>query len=145
MPMPPTINSRLTVCNNRMIKSLDCRMFDKAVQIYILRLKSSLYEYRKKTKEWIDSGYNLEVEFDFYWPKTKLISQAGIPKRIDCDSRIKSSLDAVASILDIDDKYFITIISNKRYHHKLYEEFHSKIKPTFWKEKGDELPNNNLK
>lgn len=50
MPMPPTINSRLTVCNNRMIKSLDCRMFDKAVQIYILRLKSSLYEYRKKQK-----------------------------------------------------------------------------------------------
>lgn len=134
LPMPPTINSRLLVNRGRMIKSKSCREFDRAIQIYILKLKSSIYDYRRKVKEWIDIGYCLEVEFDFYWPKEKLISKDGIPKRLDCDSRIKSALDSVALIIDADDKYVIRIISNKKYHDKAWEYFSVKVKPSFWKD-----------
>lgn len=105
LPMPPTINGRLMPSRGRLIKSPEIRQFDQMIMIYGARAQKHLKEISEALKSEIQTGKVLQIEFEFYFPREKLIGKAGQPKQRDVDSRIKSSLDAVAKLIDIDDKY----------------------------------------
>lgn len=132
IPMPPTANHRLIPANGRLIKSNEARLYDKAVQVWMIRQKSALFEYRRKAKELIDHGYCLEVNFQFIWPKEKLITKDGMPKRIDTSNRLKDAEDAVSDILEIDDKFFIKKTLEKIPWPNSYEIFNATIKTATW-------------
>jgi len=132
IPMPPTANKRLIVANGRLIKSSECRAFDKAVQIWMIRQKSKLFEDRRKAKEWIDTCFMLKVDFCFYWPKTKLISKDGMPKKLDDSNRLKDAEDAVSEIIGIDDKWFIDKTLKKIPWNKEYEAFSATVSYCKW-------------
>lgn len=133
MPMAIGINHKLMPCNGRLIKSPEARHFDKTIDMYMIRLRSNLFEIRKLAKSWVDHGYCLKLELDFYWPKEKLISKQGHPKKNDLDNRIKCQVDAISTILDCDDKYVIEFIAHKKYWSKSYEICNATITPVFWK------------
>ena len=134
LPMPPIANHRLMPSQGRLIKSPDIRRYDQSIQLYMLKLRSKLFELRKTAKEWIDVGYCLKVELFFYWPKEKLISKQHIPKRLDLDGRIKSTLDSISEVIGIDDKFVIEINAKKLYWEQHYETIDAKVSPIFWKD-----------
>lgn len=144
--MPPTMNQRLTPVKGRMIKSHESRVFDKAISIYMIRLGSGLFEYRRLAKQWIDTGFCIKVEYSFNWPKEKLISKDGFPKKIDTSNRLKESEDAVSEIIGIDDKYFIESNIIKIPKNQSYSDFSVKIMPTKWNlpEDNNLLPSSSL-
>lgn len=132
IPMPPTANQRLIPAGGRLIKSQTCRNFDKAVQVWMLRQRSKLFDDRRKAKEWIDTGFMIKVDFCFYWPKSKLISKDGMPKRLDDSNRLKDAEDAVSDIIGIDDKWFIDKTLKKIPWNKEYEAFTATITNCSW-------------
>ena len=137
LPMPPSANQRMVPVNGRLIKSSDCRIYDKAIQIWMLREKSRLFETRKTIREWVDHGFLLKIHADFYWPKEKLICKSGHPKKNDLDNRLKTLLDAVSDIIDLDDKYLIAIEAHKLHWPKNYEEVQVILSPVHWRETHD--------
>lgn len=130
--MPPTANRRLASVRGRLIKTYESRMFEKNISIYMTRLGSGLFEYRRIVKEWIDVGYCLKVEFSFNWPKEKLITNLGFPKKLDVSNRIKESEDAISDILAIDDKYFFEVTAKKIPKIQDHSDFNVCISPTKW-------------
>lgn len=134
LPMPPIANHRLMPSNGRLIKSPEIRNFDQRMQMYILKMRSKVFDTRKLAKEWIDIGYCLKVDLNFYWPKEKLISKQHLPKRLDLDGRIKSTLDAISDVIGIDDKFVIEINARKLYWEQPFETIDAKISPIFWKD-----------
>lgn len=89
---------------------------------------------RRQVKEWIDVGYCLHMSLDFFWQKEKLISKNGIPKKNDLDGRIKSTIDAISEIIDVDDKFIIEIHAKKLFWTHGYDEVNAIIRPIFWSE-----------
>ena len=130
--MPPSANQRLVPVNGRLIKSSACRNFDKSVQVWMIRQRSKLFEDRRIVKEWIDSGFMLRVDFCFYWPKSKLMSKDGLPKKLDDSNRLKDAEDAVSEIIGIDDKWFIDKTLKKMPWNKEYEAFSAKVSCCGW-------------
>lgn len=132
IPMPPIANHRLMPSKGRLIKSPDARDFDKAIQVWMLRQKSALFDYRRKARDMIVDLKLFSIKLDFYWPKESLVSKNGVPKKIDLDGRIKSAIDAVSIIIDQDDKYVIKIEAHKLIWNKIYSEFNAEILPINW-------------
>lgn len=132
IPMPPTANKRLIPVNGRLIKSNDCRAFDKSVQVWMIRQKSKLFEDRRKAKEWIGTGFMIKVDFVFYWPKIKLMSKDGLPKKLDDSNRLKDAEDAVSEIIGIDDKWFVDKTLKKVPWNKEYEAFSATVSYCKW-------------
>lgn len=137
LPMPPSANQRMVPVNGRLIKSADCRTYDKAIQIWMLRQKGKLVENRHKVKDWIDHGFCLKIYCEFYWPKEKLITKDGHPKRNDLDNRLKTLIDAVSDIIDLDDKFIIEIHARKVHWINNWEEVQVSISPTHWPETSE--------
>lgn len=141
MPMPPTGNHRLMPVNGRLIKTKECRLFDQACQVWMIRQRSALYDYRRTAKEWIDTGFLIRVEFRFFFPKTKILNKDGHPKKIDATNRLKDSEDAVSEVIDIDDKFFTDGSWVKMPWDKSYECFTAVLTPSQWySQETHELP-----
>lgn len=132
LPIPPISNHRLLPHNGRLIKSPECRQFDQKMKHYFIKLRSAVFPMRNLVKEWLREDYCIKLELNFYWPKEKLISKKNEPKRLDLDGRLKSTIDAVAEILDFDDKFVIEIQARKIHWDKSYEECHATISPHKW-------------
>lgn len=132
MPMPPTGNHRLMPVNGRLIKTKECRAFDQACQVWMIRQRSALYEFRRTAKNWIDNGLLIRVEFRFFFPKTKLITKDGHPKKLDDSNRLKDSEDAVSDVIDVDDKFFVDKQLFKIPWDKSYECFTAVLTPCHW-------------
>jgi len=137
LPMPPSANHRMIPAHGRLIKAPDCRTYDKAIQIWMLRQKSGLFDNRRTIKTWIDTGFLLKVHADFYFPKEKVITKQGHPRRLDLDNRLKNLLDALGSIVDIDDKYIIEIHAHKLHWINAWEEVQVTLSPTHWRDTHD--------
>lgn len=113
LPMPPTSNHRLMPAHGRLIKSPEIRAYDQKVELWGLRNRHKLLDYEKHIGAWLKEGFLLEIELDFCFPKEKLVTKQNDPKRLDVDSRIKSSLDSISKLLRIDDKWFIKMTAKK--------------------------------
>ena len=132
LPFPPQANHRLIPSRGRLIKSPESRHYDKSVDVWMIRQRSGLFEIRRKAKEWIDVGFMLQIELFFYWPKEKLISKNGMPKKTDLDNRIKPMIDAISDIIDLDDKYIISLSAHKMIWDKSYQEAKAIITTAKW-------------
>lgn len=137
LPIPPIANHRLTPMNGRLIKSKDCREYNKSIQIWMLRQKSNLFEWRRIAKNWIDVGYLLKVSMTFTFPKEKVLSKNNLPLRLDLDGRIKEQIDSMSDIIGIDDKFVIEINAYKKYWLKSWGEVQVTVEPIFWSDSND--------
>lgn len=141
LPIPPIGNHRLLPHNGRLIKSPESRVFDQKIRHYFIKLRSSAFAYRNLVNAWIHEGKHIKLILHFFWPKEKLISKKGEPKRLDLDGRLKATIDAVAEILDFDDKFVIEIQAKKLYWKNAYEECHATIEAVEWVDLDQDVKN----
>ncbi len=125
IPLPPSANEQLMTARpngkrfTRMIKTLKARAFDDDLRLWMLKNKSEIFEIREKAKAMIsdDSKTFLRVDCYFAFQNDRLFSKTkkakDFVKRLDANNRLKSSLDALSHILNIDDRYFWTGLCEK--------------------------------
>jgi hypothetical protein len=113
MPIPPSINAQLCSSRGRLIKTNEARAFDNAIYVYSLKTRRDLLGHQEKVKKWISEGLMLRVDCYFSLLKTEVFSKKGDPKAKDQNNFLKSSLDAVAKLIEVDDKYFFSNICEK--------------------------------
>ena len=82
----------------------------KAFQLKCLSHKNSKLDFfriiRTQCLEWIKQGYLLRVDTWVAFEHSRLWTLDGQPKQLDADNRRKPLQDSLASILNIDDKWF---------------------------------------
>lgn len=102
-PMPPSANKQLTISKGRMIKTSAARLFSEQVRLYGVRKWREIEKIKKDIKE----GDLLQIDCYFIFLDSRLVGKKGQIKKLDANNFLKSCLDGVASILGIDDKYFM--------------------------------------
>lgn len=130
--MCPTNNHRLMPSRGRLIKSPEFRIFDQKIELWRLRNRYFLDDSKAEVERWLKAGNCLEVELDFCFPRSKLVSKKNEPKKIDVDGRIKSTLDAIFHLIGCDDKWAMMITAKKICHQSLDEFVEASIKPILW-------------
>lgn len=118
----------------RLIKSNEARLYDREIQIWSLRNKNKLVSYKIELRELIQKGFMLKVSVILNWEKSKLLTKKGEPKKNDLDNRLKSCLDAVSKLVEIDDKYIIEISAIKKFWDKNYSSVDVTIEKASWDE-----------
>ena len=118
--MPPTANRQLQPVKMgrtaRLIKTPDARAFDKELELY---KKNGSFRFKKHHIDYLHEVLNqnplsgLVVNCYFVFPKSKVISKANTIKKLDANNRLKSTLDAVSYLTEIDDSRFFTGICEK--------------------------------
>jgi hypothetical protein len=107
LPMPPSANRQLTLAHGRFIKNSEARIFDGKIKEYELRNWRIIEAAQKEINSWLDKGLGLEIELFFVFHESRVFTKGKKAKsrfkRIDSNNRIKSSIDAVARLLDFDD------------------------------------------
>lgn len=107
LPMPPSQNAQLRPSwrTRQFIKTDEARAYTVAIDRWMITNCRQIYELRKTVKTWIDVGYRIQTELFLCFPKERLITKQGLPKRLDSNNFIKSSIDGIFTILDLDDKW----------------------------------------
>lgn len=115
LPIPPTANRQLMPVKRgryaRLIKTNDARSFDSQIETWMLKASDDIHTMRTVCKSWVKAGFTLRVDLTFHFAENKLYTKGTKKKpkdvkRMDVNNRIKSVIDAVSKILEIDDKYF---------------------------------------
>jgi Holliday junction resolvase RusA-like endonuclease len=118
LPIPPSQNEQLTINRGRFIKKKGARIFDSLIANYSLIHFKKLDAYKKELKDLLDQGFALQINmiFVFHIDRvfTKTKKAASPYKRIDTNNRIKSSIDAVSKLLEIDDMLFFFETAEKQ-------------------------------
>lgn len=115
MPLPPSINQSMAIYNGRMLSSASKRSFFKDMRIYSLKNKKSLTRAVEPLYEAMAQDKTLCLRVDCYFalPHQKLFTQKNEVKVFDANNRLKSALDGLSQILEIDDKYFASGVAEK--------------------------------
>lgn len=66
-----------------------------------------------KIQGWIKNGTPLEIRCVFFFKKSRMLTKAGMPKRLDTSNRIKALHDGVAQMMKIDDCWFFRVYAEK--------------------------------
>lgn len=109
-PIPNSINQQWQISSHgrRMIKSKEARAFDDAVFVYGLKNKTRLLKISDMVKTWLLVDEVISVDCHFVLERRELYTKKNEIKSLDQNNFLKSSLDAVAKLIDVDDKYFFS-------------------------------------
>jgi hypothetical protein len=119
LPMPPSINQQLGVRGGILRKTGKAHAYHNEVTKWIVERTRFVNEIRGKFAVMLSQDPSLALRVDCYFsfPKEKLISKtekAKSPiKTLDANNRLKSCLDSVSRIIQIDDKHFTTGLCEK--------------------------------
>lgn len=125
IPLPPSANEQLMTARpngkrfTRMIKTLKARAFDDDLRLWMLKNKDQIFQIRQHAKAMVsdETKTYLRVDCYFAFQNDRLFSKTkrakDFVKRLDANNRLKSSLDALSHILNIDDRYFWTGLCEK--------------------------------
>lgn len=107
-PMCPTANRLVAPVRGRLIATREKRAWENEVRSYHLRhhrqinqVKNTLADMKRKAGFLI-----LNVDTYFVFPYSKLFTKDGRPKKLDANNRTKATLDAIATLTNIDDRYY---------------------------------------
>lgn len=110
--MPPTTNKQFILGrigkHRRLIKSHEARSFDGLCNFYGIVHAEKAALASINLLQCIQLGYTIEATTEFVFPFEKIFAKNGLPKTIDANNRIKSCLDGVSKLIEIDDKYFFS-------------------------------------
>lgn len=121
MPLTPSVNKSLDVAlakkinlktgkqftGGRFRSSWEMVNFKKAIDLYHARHRNEFHELNRIASEWIAQGFMLRVDVFVVFRSDRVFSVPGKKVlRLDANNRLKGQLDAVATCLGIDDKYF---------------------------------------
>jgi Endodeoxyribonuclease RusA len=95
---------RVSVSGYRKSKAL--ADYHKLVDLFCKKNESKIQEIKLKCQAWIAEGKMLRVDTYHVFDSDRIWTKDGKPKKIDANNRVKACLDAVSTMIDIDDKYF---------------------------------------
>lgn len=85
------------------------KQFKVLVQLYKNRHAEDLKPLKKQLKGWVDEGYVLQIDCFFVFHDDRVFSTPNKKVlRIDANNRLKGQLDAVSTVVGIDDSYFFS-------------------------------------
>lgn len=107
LPVPPSINKAYATDfrTRRRFKSRDYKLFEAMIKHWCAINPNALANAREFTTK-LSSGEAFQIDITFYFPREKILTKQGKPKRNDTSNRIKIAHDVLAEILSIDDCYF---------------------------------------
>jgi Holliday junction resolvase RusA-like endonuclease len=106
-PIPPSINAQFIGSGRgQIIKSPAARLFDSHVQIYRIKNLRILNNIMVTAHNWVTSEGGLSIEVFYVLPKQEVYSKKSEVKQKDQNNFLKSTLDGLAKIIEIDDKFF---------------------------------------
>lgn len=112
IPFPISVNESLMPQSGRLIKSHKARAYLKDMQFWAISNKKFIDKSKEIIKTWFSEKKVLRVDTFLAWPKIDLLVDEGNKKATnyvqqkDGTNRIKQLHDALAEILEIDDRYF---------------------------------------
>lgn len=109
IPLPPSSNKLYSSVRGRLIKSIEGRKYASEINIYALKN----FKIIDKIKKQIGPNDTLRIDRYFVFHKSRIISKQNEYKKLDATNRIKSADDGLSSLLGIDDKQFISGITEK--------------------------------
>lgn len=113
-PLGPSSNSIYASVNGRFIKSNEARKYSNLVDIYKLRKFKQIEEFQSK----ITNDDIFRVDTHFIFQKNRILNKTKAKskyKKLDTSNRLKSTLDGLSKILEIDDSRFFTGVYTKNY------------------------------
>jgi Holliday junction resolvase RusA-like endonuclease len=114
-PLGPSSNSIYACVNGRFIKSLEARKYSASVDIYKLRKYHAIQNFISQ----ISNDDIFQIDTHFVFQKNRILNKSKNSKskykKLDTANRLKSALDGLSKILDIDDSRFFSGIYTKNY------------------------------
>ncbi len=101
IPIGPSVNEIYKPIRGRFVKGESGRIYDKKIQAYKLRNFRILQQAHDMFK-----GHVLCVDKYFVFYNKRLFCKDGSIKKIDVENFLKSSIDGLSELLNIDDKMF---------------------------------------
>lgn len=89
-------------------KSDSLTIFQLQCKDFRNRNLSKVYQIREILMKWISQGFVLRVDSWFAFEHSRIWTKDGQPQVLDADNRRKALQDGLATILDIDDKWFFS-------------------------------------
>jgi Holliday junction resolvase RusA-like endonuclease len=118
--MPPSANTRLMRARNHrgLILTPEWRAYKDTIDLYKLQHAMRFDRLSVVLKSQLAKGFVLSVECFFVFHVEQLITlpkngTVGKVQSNDADNRLKGCLDGLAKVLDLDDKYFFAVHSEK--------------------------------
>lgn len=106
-PLPPSINKSLRPLRStgRLVKTKEAQIWEKKVAIWALRNFKDIETLKSK---FVNLKEPLEIYITAIIHKPRFITKEGIIKkgRLDCGNFEKSTTDAIAKLIGIDDAFF---------------------------------------
>ena len=94
----------VSVSGYRRSKKLDD--YHKRCQLFQQMNSNFIKSVSENCKQWINEGHVLRVDTYHVFHVERVWTKAGKPQVIDANNRVKACLDAIATLLGIDDRYF---------------------------------------
>lgn len=131
LPMPPTINQSMAIVRGRLISTASKRLFFNEVNTYRIRNFKALQRAANSLQQLLatDPALCFRVDCYFALPHNKLFTKDGRVKIFDANNRLKSALDGLSELIQIDDKYFASGIAEKITTRSIKPSFTVHIKP----------------
>ncbi len=124
-PLPPSINAQLASVGGRSRKTAEARTYDNQIAFLRARREDAFREARLMFEPFLqDHTIRVDIYVVFHKPRvfTKSKGAESWVKQIDHLNYDKSSKDALAKCLNIDDKYFFAGEAEKIFCEHKYEE-----------------------
>lgn len=109
IPLPPSSNQLYSSRRGRLIKSIEGRGYEAAINLYAIRN----FKILDKIKSELKPDDTLKIDRYFVFHKPRIISKNLEYKKLDATNRIKCADDGLSKLLGIDDKQFISGITEK--------------------------------
>lgn len=107
LPMPPPENNLYVNSRNGRFKSKELAAYQQHSDYFHLQEKRALSTLATEIRDqWIPGSKLIEIERYYFFPEEKVFTKDKRPQRMDASNRNKALDDAIATMLEIDDKYF---------------------------------------
>lgn len=114
IPTPPSLNNAYPSNRfGRRFKSREFQTWERDFRIWCLENAKVVNEARQEFSKGLP-GHFVVIDSEFYFPKTKIITLQGTPKKNDTTNRIKILHDAIAGAIWLDDSWFFDGVFTKR-------------------------------
>lgn len=107
IPMPPSANNLYATIwkTKRRIKTKEYNVYEQMMNLWASTHPQQLSNARQLTLN-IKQNQALKVDRTYWFPREKVLTKQGKPKRNDTSNRIKALDDAVSALIAIDDCFF---------------------------------------
>jgi len=125
IPIPPSANKQLRFSRamSRFVKTKHATRFDRSTSQYEIENATQIRCIQRTLKDYLSQGKVLKLNLHFFFKKESLLTKKNEIKIRDLNNLLKSAIDAVSNMVDVDDSVFFSHEFSKRILTKNVEEY----------------------